>query len=142
MGDHKYIKCETSHNSSANGKEHVPHNGTNLSTYNYESAYWKNIKASLKKVNWPEILAKHKSSEEKLKVILEIVKIIEENCTMIRNQRRSHSNKIPRDRRVLFRKKKKLNKELQKGNSPEKKKKKKKKGNPPKKKKKKKKKKK
>ena len=50
------------------------------------------------------------------------IKIIEENCTMIRNQGRSHSNKIPRDRRVLFRKKKKLNKELQKSNSPDKKK--------------------
>ena len=47
--DHKYIKCETSHKLSANGKEHIPNNGTNLSTYNYESANWKNIKASLKK---------------------------------------------------------------------------------------------
>merc|ERR1711874_155339 len=95
-------------------KDHVPDNGTNQSTYNYESANWKNIKASLKKINWPEVLAKHESSEKKLKVILEIViKIIEENCTIFRNQRGSHSNEIPRDRRVLFRKKK-LNKELQK----------------------------
>ena len=101
----------------------MPDNGTNLSTYNYESANWKNIKASLKKINWPEVLAKHESSEEKLKVILEIViKIIEENCTTFGNQRGSHSNKIPRDRRVLFRKKKKLNKELQKSNPPDKKK--------------------
>ena len=88
------------------GKEHVPDNGTNLSTYNYESANWKNIKASLKKINWPEVLAKHKSSEEKLKVVLEIVKIIEENCTTFRNQRGFYSNKIPRDRRVLFTRKK------------------------------------
>ena len=61
--DHKYIKCETSHKLSANGKEHIPNNGTNLSTYNYESANWKNIKASLKKINWPEVLAKHESSK-------------------------------------------------------------------------------
>ena len=67
-------------------------------------------------------MAKHESSEDKLKVILEIViKITEENCTF-RNQRGSNSNKIPRDRRVLFRKKKKLNKELQKSNPPDKKK--------------------
>jgi len=80
LPNHKYIKCETSHKLSANGKEHVTDNSTNLSTYNYESANWKNIKASLKKINWPEVLAKHKASEEKLKVILEIViKIIEEN---------------------------------------------------------------
>merc|ERR1711913_221719 len=120
--DHKYIKCETSHKLSAMEKDHVPDNGTNLSTYNYESANWKNIKASLKKIIWPEVLAKHESSEEKLKVILEIVKIIEENCRIIRNQGWLHPNKIPRDRGVLFRKKKKLNKELQKGNSPDKKK--------------------
>jgi len=113
--DHKYIKCETSHKLSAMEKDHVPDNGTNLSTYNYESANWKNIKASLKKINWPEVLAKHESSEEKLKVILEIViKIIEENCKIFRNQQGSHSNEIPRYRRVLFKKKKNLNKELQK----------------------------
>ena len=29
---HKYIKCKTSHKLSANEKEHVPDNGTNLST--------------------------------------------------------------------------------------------------------------
>merc|ERR1712179_267162 len=63
--DHKYIKCETSHKLSTNEKEHIPNNGTNLSTYNYKSANWKNIKASLKKINWPEVLAKHESSEEK-----------------------------------------------------------------------------
>ena len=121
--DHKYIKGETSHKLPAMGKDHVPDNGTNLSTYNYESANWKNIKTSLKRINWPEVLAKHESSEEKLKVILEIViKIIEENCTTFRNQRGSHSNEIPRDRRVLFKKKNKLNKELQKSNPPDKKK--------------------
>merc|ERR1711874_254829 len=113
--DHKYIKCEISHKLSSMGKEHVPDNGTWVSTYNYESANWKNIKASLKKINWPGVLAKHESSEEKLNVILEIViKIMEENCTTFRNQRGSYSNEIPRDRGVLFKKKKKLNNELQK----------------------------
>ena len=48
--------------------------------------------------------------------------IIEENCTTFRNQRGSHSNNILKDRRVLFRKKRKLNKELQKGNTPDRKK--------------------
>merc|ERR1711874_918289 len=102
--DHENIKCDTSYKLSVRGKEHVHDKGTNLSSYNYESANWKNIKAELKKLNWPETLAEHELSEEKLKVILEIViKIIEENCTSFRNQRGSHTNKIPRDRRVLFR---------------------------------------
>ena len=85
--DHEYIKCGTSYGLSTMGKEHVHDNGTNLSTYNYETADWKNIKAELKKINWLEILDEHVSSEEKLKVILEVViKIIEENCTTFRNQ--------------------------------------------------------
>ena len=49
--DYKYIICETSHKLSENGKEHIPDNGANLSTYNYESTNCKNIKASLKKIN-------------------------------------------------------------------------------------------
>merc|ERR1711888_560981 len=92
-------------------------NNTNLSSYNYETANWKNIKASLKKINWSEILAKHNSSEEKLKVVLEIVvKIIEENCTMFKSHGGPQLNKIPRDRRILLRKKKKLNLKLQNNN--------------------------
>merc|ERR1711913_120212 len=136
--DHEYIKCETSYKLPSRTIEKVPESDTNLSTYNYGSANWKNIKAALKKINWPEVLDEYKKSEEKLKAILEIViKIIEENCTTFRNQRGSHTNNIPKDRWVLFRKKRKLNKKLQKKNPPKKKKKKKKK-NPPKKKKKKK----
>merc|ERR1712055_1189970 len=64
--------------------------------------------------------AEYEKSEEKLKVVLEIVlKIIEENCTTFKNQRGSQSNNIPKDRRVLFRKKKILNKELQKRSPPD-----------------------
>ena len=83
--DHKYIICETSHKLSINDTQHISENDTNLSSYNYETANWKNIKASLKERNWSEILTNHISSEEKFRVFLEIVnKIIEENCTMFR----------------------------------------------------------
>ena len=85
----------------------------NLSSYNYETANWKYIKSSLKKIDQPELLAGHNSSEEKLRVILEIVvKIIEENCEMFKCRGGSQANKIPRDRRILLRKKKKLNLKL------------------------------
>ena len=98
------------HKLSINDTQHISENDTNLSSYNYETANWKNIKASLKERNWSEILTNHSSSEEKLKVFLEIVvKIIEENCTMFRRQGGSQLNNIPRDRRILLRKKKKLN---------------------------------
>merc|ERR1712121_467107 len=65
----------------------------------------------------------HESSEEKFKVIFEIViKIIKENCSTFRNQRGTHSNRIPRHRKVLFKKRKILNKELRKRNPPDRKK--------------------
>ena len=48
------------------------------------------------------------SSEEKLKVIIEIViKIVEENCNIFESQGGTHLNNIPRDGRLLLRKMKK-----------------------------------
>ena len=44
-------------------KEQIPVNEVNLSSYNYETVDWVNIKAILKKINWPDFLAKCKSSE-------------------------------------------------------------------------------
>ena len=109
MGHHEYIVCEISYKLPINDMQYIPEKNENLSSYNYETANWKNIKASLRKIDWPGLLAGHNSSEEKLRVILEIVvKIIEENCTVFKCQGGSQSNKIPRDRKILLRKKKKL----------------------------------
>merc|ERR1712002_620578 len=71
--DHMYIVCETIHKLHTKEKDHIPADEVNLSSYSYETADWVNIKASLKKINWPEVWAKCKSSEEKLKVIVDIV---------------------------------------------------------------------
>ena len=78
-----YIACETTHKLPTKEKEQVPVNDVILSRYNYETADWENIKASLKKINWPDVLAKCKSSEEKLKVIVDIVIKIVEKRTVI-----------------------------------------------------------
>ena len=120
--DHKYIVCETSHKLPTKGKEHIPVDEVNLSSYNYETADWVNIKASLKKINWPDVLAKCKSSEEKLKVIVDIViKIVEIHCSIFESKGETHSHIIPRYRRILLRKKKKLYKKLRNTNSADKK---------------------
>ena len=66
--DHEYIICETSYKLTINDTQHISENDTNLSSYNYETANWKNIKASLKERNWSEILTNHSSSEEKYRV--------------------------------------------------------------------------
>merc|ERR1712033_129254 len=120
--DHKYIVCETSHKLSTKGKEHIPVDEVNLSSYNYETADWVNIKASLKKINWPDVLDKCKSSEEKLKVIVDIViKIVEIHCSIIESKGETPSHIIPRHRRILLRKKKKLYNKLRNTNSADKK---------------------
>ena len=63
-------------------------------------------------------MTKYKSSEEKLKVIIDIViKIVEENCNIFESRGETHSNNIPRDRRILLRKKKKLYRKLRNTNS-------------------------
>merc|ERR1711942_626208 len=98
----------------------IPVNEVSLSSYNYETADWDNIKVCLKKINWPDVLAKCKSSEEKLKVIVNIViKIVEENCNIFESRGGTQSNNIPRDRRILLRKKKKLHKMLRNTSSAE-----------------------
>merc|ERR1711874_687712 len=86
----------------------------NLSTYNYETADWKSIKLSLKNVNWSEMLENYKTSEQKKNKILEVViKIVEENCLKFRYRRGVLINKIPRDRRILLRKRKKIRAKLE-----------------------------
>ena len=63
-------------------------------------------------------MAKYKSSEEKLKVIIDfVIKIVEENCNLFEGRSGTHSNNIPRDRRILLRKKKKLYRKLRNTNS-------------------------
>ena len=108
ISDHKYIKCETSHALPTLNKNQVSNQETNLSSYNYGTANWKNIKTSLKQVKWNEILEKCDSSEEKIIKIIEIVmKIIENNTSKFKFPRGSQTNKIPRDSKILLRKKKK-----------------------------------
>ena len=111
--DHEYIICETSHVFQSNDKQEL-NEELNLSTYNYETADWKSIKLRLKNINWSEILENYKISEKKMNKILEVViKIVEENCLKFKYRRGALINKIPRDRRILLRKRKKIRAKLE-----------------------------
>merc|ERR1739842_244629 len=105
MGSHKFLT-----------KQAIPpqSNETNLSSYNYETADWKSIKEKLKMIKWSEELEKYRTAEEKLRVFLKVViEIVDENCTKFKCQRGTHENKIPRDRRILLRKKRKMKSKLE-----------------------------
>merc|ERR1711913_102933 len=101
ISDHKYIKCETSHTLPTHDKKQVSIQETNLSSYNYETANWKNIKTSLKQVKWNEILEKYDSTEKKIIKIIKIDKKIIEKTYKFKIPRDSQTNKIPRDRKIL-----------------------------------------
>ena len=113
LTDHKYIICETSNTFHANDNKAPQENETNLSNFNYETADWESIRANLRMINWSIELEEHKTSEDKLRVFMEIVmKIVEENCKKFKSHKGCQTNRIPRDRRILLRKKKKLNLKL------------------------------
>ena len=110
--DHKYITCETTYNFSENQQKPPESQGINLSSFNYLKADWVSIKEKLAEIRWSEILENYITSEEKLQIILQIVfGIVEEHCAKFK-QRETNRKHIPRDRRILHRKKKNLKKHL------------------------------
>ena len=110
--DHKYITCETSYSYSLNQHNQAYKQDINLSSYNYLKADWETIKVKLMEIKWEELPAQYKTSEEKLRIILDIVfNIVDEHCGKFKERGTNRKN-IPRDRRNLLRKKKKLKKRL------------------------------
>ena len=115
LTDHKYVICETSHQTTIDSQMTEMPVESNLATYNYERTNWKDLKAKFQLLNWNEILSKYNSSAEKLEVILSIVSKEVDECSIKFNQQKGSSIKnIPRDRRILLRNKKKLKLKLKK----------------------------
>ena len=120
--DHKYIICETSHSIQTKKTKTVENTETNLSSFNYETSDWKNIKDDFKKIKWSEILEAGKTSEAKLgKIMQNVMRIVSSHCKEYKGQRGDLLYKIPRDRRILLRKKKNMKQMLMKNVSPKRK---------------------
>ena len=110
--DHKYLICETAHDHSFHQHNSEGNQEANLSSYNYLKADWETIKKKLAEIKWEEILENISTSEGKLEIILNYaIKIVDEHCEKFK-QRGKIKKSIPRDRRILLRKKKKLKKTL------------------------------
>ena len=85
----------------------------NITSYNYKKADWDNIKKILNEINWVEILKIHETSGEKLPFILDtVIQIVDDYCEKFKQQRGRNQSKIPRNRQILHRKKKKLKQKL------------------------------
>ena len=113
LSDHNVIICETSHTTKINHQQKGIPIESNLASYNYLKTNWVALKARLQGIDWNEIFSKSKSSAEKLQVFLNIVsKVVDEFSVKFKQKRGVGLKKIPRDRRILLRSKKKLRKKL------------------------------
>ena len=109
------IVCETSHNVRIDENKPTESNETNLSSFNYQKTEWDILKASLKDVNWKELLDSCENSEEKMFLFLIMVnQIVNEHCIKFKQPKGKSKKNIPRDRRKLLRKKKKFRNSLKK----------------------------
>ena len=117
ISDHEYIECETSHDFTINKEIIVEPEETNLSSYNYKITIWKSLKAKFKETDWNYIITNCSSSEEKIEAILETtMKAVDENSSKFKQPRGRKQQNIPKERRILLRKKKKLKTSLKKKN--------------------------
>ena len=57
LTDHKYVICETSHQTTIDSQRTEMPVESNLATYNYERTNWKDLKAKFQLLNWNEILS-------------------------------------------------------------------------------------
>ena len=101
--------CETSHKHTPEKENSAEPSGVNLSSYNYQKADWKKLKSILRETNWENLLKDCNTSDQKIQVIMDIVyKVVDENCIKFKERKGKTIKNIPRDRRILLRKKKKL----------------------------------
>ena len=109
ISDHDYIVCETSHDFTLNREQLTEPEETNLSSYNYQNTDWKSLKAQFKGTNWKSLIESCSSSADKREAILEAtLKAVDEHSHKYKQKRGKKHQNIPKERRVMHRKKKKL----------------------------------
>ncbi|MEL7079430.1 MAG: reverse transcriptase family protein [Cyanobacteria bacterium J06582_2] len=107
LSDHSLITCETGHNLSLNNNTNIPARPENsLKSFNYHNANFENISRLFHLIDWNQTL-QNKNSNEKLDIFLSKVQsIVESNCPRFSTRSGQSKNKIPRHRRILFRRRK------------------------------------
>ncbi|MEL7079429.1 MAG: reverse transcriptase family protein, partial [Cyanobacteria bacterium J06582_2] len=107
LSDHCIISCETGHNQALRNNTKIPTQPENsLKSFNYHKANFDDISRSLHLTDWEQIL-QNKNSNEKLDIFLSKVhSIVDSNCPKFSTKPGQSNNKIPRHRRILFRRRK------------------------------------
>ena len=107
LSDHDMITCYTSHDLWLyNIDSEVSEMSVNLSNYNLNKANWPNIKENLNTLNWPELFRNQTAEQQQITFMNTITDIIHANCPRYTMMRGQNKTRIPRDRRILFRQRK------------------------------------
>ncbi|MEL7196428.1 MAG: reverse transcriptase domain-containing protein [Bacteroidota bacterium] len=109
LSDHSLIECDLSfHFSHPNYNPNTPSEEIedDLSVFNINKADWKEIRNFLRNKQW-RVQLLNKTNEEKRRIIVSTVyEALNKFCPKYKNKRGQTKNKIPRDRRILFRQRK------------------------------------
>ena len=114
MSDHSLIEVDMAYHFGHHTTNHTAqqHPEPNLSSFNLHKADWQKIRCFIGEQDWNTLLM-NKSNEEKLQAIVSIVfEALEKFCPKYKSRRGQTKSKIPRDRRILFRQKKRKRKIL------------------------------
>ena len=107
LSDHDIITCYTSHDLEFSySNRESSDNLSSLSSYNLNKANWGNIKEALGSLNWAELF-ENKNAEQQQEVFMNSVsEVICLNCPKYAARSGKNKSRIPHDRKVLFRQRK------------------------------------
>ena len=107
LSDHELITCTTSHNIQFSPHFSDPQTAEyTLSSYNLNKANWEHIRQSIAEVDWPHVLDECESQEIMNNFLCRIISIVDAHCAKYMSSPGQSNSKIPRDRRLLFRQRK------------------------------------
>ena len=108
LSDHAIITCHTAHNLPLNINPATPDtpNPTTLSSFNLNRGCKENISEAANSLEWDTIFHGKDNSEKRRTLETHMLEILEQNCPKYAHKPGQTRNKIPRDRRILFRQRK------------------------------------
>ena len=107
LSDHELITCSTSHTVQFNSPSSVYQKvECNLASYNLNKANWDQIRQSIAQIDWPQVFDACESQEIMNTFLSRIISIVEAHCAKYVSSPGHNNSKIPRDRRLLFRQRK------------------------------------
>ena len=108
LSDHSFIICETTYNCQFATEQANEFSAAlpPLTSFNLNRANWSEIQAALRSHNWEEMF-QQKSCDEKLQIFISaVLEAVERHCPKFSSRPGQQGSRIPRDRRILFRRRK------------------------------------